>query len=140
MKNFTKEEIQYNKKLKKSMFEVLIENVDTFYIHCLDHPDLKIGERGLTDVEKKEGIVFVIGPYSYKDLSWDDNYISCEMNFAKWEKVFIPYESIFRFFDKAGHCLIQFLVIEIQEKKETKTSEEEKVIKIDFTKKQKEKL
>lgn len=138
MKNFTKEELVYNKKLKKSIFEVLLENTDTFYIHCLDHPNLKIGERGLTNLEKKEGIVFVIGPYSYKNMSWDEDYISCEMNFAKWEVVVIPYESIFRFFDKAGHCIIQFLVIERQEKEELTKTEEDKVIKIDFTKKHKE--
>lgn len=145
MKNFTKEEIEYNRKIKKSIFEVLLEEANTFYIHCIDHPQLVIGDRGLIGKEKEEGIVLVLGPYSYRNLHWDEKGISCEMNFAKWEYVYIPYESIFRFFDKAGQCLFQFLVIqnneqELEKKEEAlqkDQNEQEKVIKIDFTKKNK---
>lgn len=142
MKNFTKEEIEYNKKIKKAIFEVLLEEANTFYIHCINHPKLIIGDRGLLEKEKEEGIVLVLGPYSYRNLHLDEKGISCEMNFAKWEYVYIPYECIFRFFDKAGHCLFQFLVIqnseeESEKKEEIPQNDKEKVIKIDFTKKNK---
>ncbi|MFN3605417.1 MAG: hypothetical protein ACK4UJ_11980 [Leptonema sp. (in: bacteria)] len=140
MKNFSEEDIKYNKKLKKSVFEILLENSETFYIHCWNHPNLVIGSRGLTDLEKQEGMILVLGPYSYRNLNWDEDTISCEMNFAKWESVEIPYESIFRFFDKRGQILVQFLVLETEEKIKQKkiTQEQENVIKIDFTKKNKE--
>lgn len=144
---FTEEDLNYNKILKKSIFEVILEKTDTFYIHCMNHRRLYIGSRGLLENEKKEGIILVFGPYSYRNLDWDEHAIYCEMNFGKWETITIPYECIFRIFDKAGHFIMQFLNMELEsyEKKleesinsesENKSSEDN-IIKIDFSKRKK---
>ncbi|GIX41892.1 MAG: hypothetical protein KatS3mg129_1625 [Leptospiraceae bacterium] len=156
--NFTYEDLKYNRSVKKAFFEVLLEQTETFYIHCLNHTKLLIGTRGLLDREKKDGIILVFGPYSYRKLDWNEEGIFCEMNFGKWESVYIPYECIFRVFDKAGHFMMQFITMELleEEKKEEKANQEElsfdipdkekkrkdaenNVIKIDFSKKQKKK-
>jgi len=63
--NFTIEDLKYNKAIKKSFFEVLLEQVETFYLHCVNHSKLSIGTRGLLEKEQKEGIILVFGPYSY---------------------------------------------------------------------------
>lgn len=158
--NFTYEDLKYNRSVKKAFFEVLLEHTETFYIHCLNHTKLFIGTRGLLDREKKDGIILVFGPYSYRKLDWNEEGIFCEMNFGKWESVYIPYECIFRVFDKAGHFMMQFVTMELleekKEEKEEKVNQEElsfdipdkekkrkdsdnNVIKIDFSKKQKKK-
>ncbi len=145
---FTEEDLNYNKILKKSLFEVILEKTDTFYVHCMNHRRLSIGSRGLLENEKKEGIILVFGPYSYRNLDWDENAIYCEMNFGKWESIVIPFECIFRIFDKAGHFIMQFLNMELDsyEKKlqkeslnsdslKTKENSDDNIIKIDFSKK-----
>jgi hypothetical protein len=149
--NFTIEDLKYNKAIKKSFFEVLLEQVETFYLHCVNHSKLSIGTRGLLEKEQKEGIILVFGPYSYRKLDWDEDGIYCEMNFGKWENIYIPYECIFRVFDKAGHFMMQFLTMEIEYEKtevdqrsklntsEELDSEQTNVIQIDFSKKNKKK-
>ncbi len=69
----------------------------------------------------------------------------------KCENIYIPYECIFRVFDKAGHFMMQFLTMEIEYEKteveqrsklntsEELDSEQTNVIQIDFSKKNKKK-
>ncbi len=147
MSLYTREDLKYNRSLKKSIFEVLLKETTTFYIHSKFHSSLFIGSRGLKEKEKEEGIILVFGPYSYRNLEWNEKGISCEMNFGKWEMVFIPYESIFRIFDKAGHFIFQFITFEItgeveqtekaQSQTEDSVEDADKVIKINFQKKKK---
>lgn len=118
--DFTREEIVvYNKKLKKSVLDVLFQVTDTFYVHCMPDPQLIIGKRGLVDKETKDGIILVFGPYSTRHLSWDDDFIYTEMQFNNvWEYITIPFESIFRTFDKNGQILMQWTTFESTERQE----------------------
>lgn len=101
--------IRYNRKLKKEILNVLFRECDTFYIHCLPNPGLEIGSRGLVDKEVTEGIILVFGPYSTRTLTWDEEFIHCDMQFnTRWESVHIPYESIYRMFDREGQVLMQW--------------------------------
>lgn len=106
--NSQTELIEFNRKFKKAVLDVMFSVCDTFYIHCLPNPLLLIGKRGLLEKEKKEGIILVFGPYSAKHLSWDDNFIFCDMQFQGWEHVRIPYECIGRIFDKSGQVIMQW--------------------------------
>ena len=157
--NNDQELLEYNRKLKKAVLDVLFTQCDTFYIHCMPNARLAIGKRGLVDKEKTEGIILVFGPYSTRQLSWDESSIHCEMQFGRWERVVIPFECIGRTFDKAGQVLMQWATIEapagetqsepVPLKKEETTSEEEaprkrkkddeesRVIEVDFTNKKK---
>jgi len=137
----------YNRRLKKAILDVMFLEVETFYIHCNPHPELLIGNRGLVDKEKEEGIILVFGPYSTRHLSWDEHAIHCDMQFNKWEHCSIPFISISRIFDKEGQVIMQWAVYEHSTSAETQSSEadsalteEEKksrVIEVDFTKKNK---
>lgn len=111
----TPEDIAYNRRLKKAMVESLFEVCETFYVHCLPHPELYLGARGLVDNEKEEGIVLVFGPYSARRLSWDEKAIDCDMHFARWEPVHIPWECVHRVFDKPGQFLLQCMTMHLPE-------------------------
>lgn len=100
--------LNHNRKLKKSVLDVMFQHCDTFYIHCMPDPELQIGTRGLVERESEEGIVLVFGPYSTRHLSWDDNYLFCELQFSRWEQVRIPYECVGRVFDKGGQVIMQW--------------------------------
>ena len=101
----------FNRKLKKAILDVLFSNCDTFYIHCMPNPLLKIGKRGLIEKEETEGIILVFGPYSTRHLTWDEKSIQCEMQFGKWEKMIIPFECIARMFDKSGQVIMQWATL-----------------------------
>lgn len=156
------EQIAYNRKFKKSVMDVFFTVCDTFYVHCMPNPILRLGTRGLVDKEKEEGIILVFGPYSTRHLTWDENSVHCEMQFGKWEKVTIPFECIGRMFDKSGQVIMQWATlvsqepevdaktIQKEEKKkisqnESKTGDSEnakdsgdsRVIQVDFTKRNK---
>lgn len=111
----TPEDLAYNRRLKKAVVESLFEVCETFYLHCLPHPTLYLGARGLIDKEKEEGIVLVFGPYSARRLSWDEKGIDCDMHFARWEPVHIPWESVHRVFDKPGQFLMQCMTMNLPE-------------------------
>lgn len=111
----TPEDIAYNRRLKKALVESLFEVCETFYLHCLPHPELFLGARGLVDNEKEEGIVLVFGPYSARRLSWDEKSIDCDMHFARWEPVHIPWECVHRVFDKPGQFLLQCVTMHLPE-------------------------
>lgn len=149
--------VQYNCRLKKQFLDIMFRESEAFFIHCAPHPGLKIGRRGLLDKEKTEGIVLVFGEYSSRNLSWDDNFLYCELQFQKqWEFISIPYESILKIFDKEAQFLIQCAVYESKESSEgvkstgTKSEKEaadkekratateetdSKIIEVDFSKK-----
>ncbi len=97
-----------NRVLKKAVLDVMFQHCDTFYIHCMPHDRLVIGTRGLQEREKEEGIVLVFGPYSTRHLSWDEDFLYCELQFNRWEGVQIPYECIGRVFDKGGQVIMQW--------------------------------
>ena len=103
--------VTFNRKLKKATLDVLFTLCDTFYIHCMPNPLLKISVRGLVDKEQTEGIILVFGPYSTRHLTWDEKSIQCEMQFGKWEKVNIPFECIARMFDKSGQVIMQWATL-----------------------------
>ena len=158
--------LEYNRKLKKAVLDVLFSQCDTFYVHCMPNARLLIGKRGLVEKEKTDGIILVFGPYSTRSLSWNETSIQCEMQFGRWEPVLIPFECIGRTFDKSGQVLMQWATIEapeeepkIQEaaneknesdiktvapKKRKKNEEEDevkgesRVIEVDFTNKKKQ--
>ena len=102
------EMLLYNRKVKIAVLDVLFGQCDTFYIHCMPNPSLFIGNRGLIDREKTEGIILVFGPYSTRHLSWDEKFIHCEMQFSRWERIDIPFECIARMFDKTGQFIMQW--------------------------------
>ncbi|MBI3396234.1 MAG: stringent starvation protein B [Spirochaetia bacterium] len=113
------EVVQLNRKFKKSIMDVMFNMTDTFYIHCLPNPLLQIGNRGLVDREKADGIVLVFGPYSTRALSWDEQFIHCEMQFGRWERVRIPFECVARMFDKGGHVSMQWATMVSQDTSDT---------------------
>ena len=153
--------VQYNRKLKKQFLDIMFRESEAFFIHCAPHPGLNIGRRGLLDKEKTEGIVLVFGEYSSRNLSWDDNFLYCELQFQKrWEFISIPYECILKIFDKEAQFLIQCVVYESKEdgeriksastkaekemtekEKRTAVTEEtdSKIIEVDFSKKKSKK-
>jgi hypothetical protein len=158
-----RELIEFNRKFKKAILDVLFSICETFYIHCMPHPGLSIGRRGLVDREKDEGIILVFGPYSTRGLSWDEENIYCEMQFNSWERLVIPYVCIARMFDKTGQVLMHWNIFDsklpelsdpqsvdakperslrkkkIAEKKSSEPgSETEKVIEVDFSRKKKD--
>lgn len=105
------ETLKLHRAFKKDILDVVFNHCDTFYIHCMPHPDLVIGQRGLKDKETEEGIIFVFGPHSNRNLSWDERYIFCDLQFSTWEAVSIPYECIVRVFDKSGQVIMQWATL-----------------------------
>ncbi|MCB1309972.1 MAG: stringent starvation protein B [Leptospiraceae bacterium] len=103
-----RELLEYNRKFKKAVLDVVFHHAETFYVHCMPNAELQLGRRGLLDREKNEGIILVFGPYSTRNLSWDDRFIYCELQFNRWENVQIPFECIARIFDKSGQVIMQW--------------------------------
>ncbi|MBL8019270.1 MAG: stringent starvation protein B [Leptospirales bacterium] len=153
MQDSNEELVAYNRKFKKAILDVMFSLSDTFYVHCVPNPLLHIGSRGLQDREEREGIVLVFGPYSTKNLNWDETGIHCEMQFNKWERVRIPFECIDRMFDKSGQVNMQWATLvsaeshreeQIVQKTESgatqepaRRKEKSRVIEVDFTRKKK---
>ncbi|HMU85553.1 MAG TPA: ClpXP protease specificity-enhancing factor SspB [Leptospiraceae bacterium] len=157
MQDSNEELVAYNRKFKKAVLDVMFSMSDTFYIHCMPNPLLHIGGRGMTDREQREGIVLVFGPYSTRNLNWDEGSILCEMQFNRWEKVRIPFECVSRIFDKSGQVNMQWatLVSSESHRDEPQTAPEgtpvppegetpaprkkdkSRVIEVDFTRKRK---
>lgn len=115
--------LNQNRVLKKAVLDVMFQHCDTFYIHCMPHDRLAIGTRGLQDREKEEGIVLVFGPYSTRHLSWDEDFLYCELQFNRWESVTIPYECIGRVFDKGGQVIMQWATPSPEEGSQVETGE-----------------
>lgn len=136
--------IERLRQFKRATLDAMFTHCDTFYIHCQPHPELQIGRRGLVDQEKEEGIVLVFGPYSVRQLSMNDRFLLCELQFSRWESVAIPYECIVRMFDKAGQVIMQWAAPGSAESAETpkprgaahergvKRASDSRVIEVDF--------
>lgn len=108
--------IEYNRRLKRAILDVMFRETETFYIHSLPHPRLVIGRRGLVEREKTEGIILVFGPYSVRRLEWDEQAVRADLQFgSRWEHVVIPYECIVRIFDKSGQVIMQWATMAVRE-------------------------
>jgi hypothetical protein len=117
-----------------------------FSIHVLPHPDLQMGNRGLIGKEKEGGVILAFGATACKDIASEEEYLYAELQFGmKWEKLLIPWDSIFRIFDKSQNALTQLRVVKesltsidkpkTSKKKAPKESTESNVIQIDFSRK-----
>lgn len=145
----TAEELKSLREFKNRVFDLYWEKFGFFYIHAVPHPQLSIGTRGLVGKENEVGIVLAFGPTACKDISLQSDYLYAELQFGyKWEKVFIPWDCIFRIFDKSHNSITQLKVIfnepislnssEPKEKETPKVqAREDNVISIDFTSKKK---
>lgn len=123
MDRLSPEEIQNLKEFKKELFTLYWEKFGTFYTHIIPHPSLKIGKRGLVGEEKESGIVLVFGPKAVRNLEYLDNELYCQLQFGyTWEDVYIPWDAIFRIYDKGQLSLTQMHVIPVIQ--EIQTSEE----------------
>jgi len=137
-----------NTSTKLNILKELITSSEKIYLHIIPHPDLFIGKRGLIDKEKEEGVVLVFGHQSYRNITFENNFIYVDMRFAgKWESLAIPVTAVTTVFDSpvAPTFVFNFnLLSEVHKNtddKKTITSENKKtknqrgkVIKIDFKK------
>ena len=142
----TREELELLRKFKSSIFDLYWEKYGFFYIHVLPHPDLQMGNRGLLGKEKEGGVILAFGATACKDISSEEEYLYAELQFGmKWEKLLIPWDCIFRIFDKSQNALTQLRVVKetlsstekpkTSKKKAPKQSTESNVIQIDFSRK-----
>jgi hypothetical protein len=142
----TREEVELLRKFKSSIFDLYWEKYGFFYIHVLPHPDLQMGGRGLIGKEKEGGVILAFGATACKDISSEEEYLYAELQFGmKWEKLLIPWDCIFRIFDKTQNALTQLRVVKeslpssekpkASKKKAPKQSTESNVIQIDFSRK-----
>ncbi|MEM7179639.1 MAG: ClpXP protease specificity-enhancing factor SspB [Spirochaetota bacterium] len=137
----TPEEKKIIREFKAKLFDSYWEKFGTFYLHIIPHPNLEIGKRGLVGEEKEAGIVLVFGPQAVKELKAEADYLYVELQFGfAWEKLIIPWDAIFRIYDKAQHCITQMRTFEdeitfepFKEKPKPKPPES-KVIQVDFGK------
>ena len=108
----TREDIDLLRKFKSSIFDLYWEKYGFFYIHVLPHPDLQMGNRGLIGKEKEGGVILAFGATACKDISSEEEYLYAELQFGmKWEKLLIPWDCIFRIFDKSQNSLTQLRVV-----------------------------
>jgi len=142
----SREDIDLLRKFKSSIFDLYWEKYGFFYIHVLPHPDLQMGNRGLIGKEKEGGVILAFGATACKDISSEEEYLYAELQFGmKWEKLLIPWDCIFRIFDKSQNSLTQLRVVKesltsiekpkTSKKKAPKESAESNVIQIDFSRK-----
>jgi len=138
---------EYSKLLKRSVLDTLLTKTTSFFIHCTPHTDLLLGQRGLINNEKSDGIVLIFGPYSTRNLQWDENAIFCEMQFgSQWQHVYIPYHCISRMYDKEGQFLMHWTAYSISaleeaepapKKERSQKSGDSNVITVDFASRKK---
>ncbi|EMJ96626.1 stringent starvation protein B [Leptospira alstonii] len=151
-----KEEILALRKFKRSLFDLYWDGFGTFYVHALPHNRLVIGKRGLVGEEKETGIVLVFGPKGgVRNLDAGEEWIYAELQFGYiWEEVFIPWDCIFRYFDKTQTTLTNMKVFTTEQtevfkelssgektadKKEDSTKgDQSNVIQVDFGSKSKQ--
>lgn len=131
-------------KFKQKIIGEAVAYFDKIYIHVLPHEKLVIGERGLINSEKNNGIVLAVGSSSCKDLRLNDENIYARLRFnGVWEDVLIPYEAVDALLNDLHKptCVFNFPVYEEFENKNndfTSSNNNEKkqavIIKPDFTK------
>ena len=146
-KDLTPDEIKSLREFKKNLFQTYWENSITFYAHILPHPNLEIGRRGLQGDENLNGILLAFGQTATKEISSQPDYLYAELQFGHiWEKLMIPWDCIYRIYDKSQYAITQMRVIlrdieslssktkTTQNKNTTKeTSSDSKVIEVDFS-------
>lgn len=138
----TPEEKKMIREFKSSLFNIYWERFGTFYLHIIPHPNLEIGKRGLVGEENEAGIVLVFGPQAVKELSLEPDYLYAELQFGfTWEKLIVPWDAIFRIYDKTQYAISQLKTFEdeitfepYKEKPPEPKPVESKVIQVDFSK------
>ncbi|HRG44740.1 MAG: stringent starvation protein B [Leptospiraceae bacterium] len=143
----TETEIRTLRDFKIQLFDTYWEKFPTFYLHILPHPNLEMGKRGLVGNEKESGVVLAFGSTAVRDISSQSDYLYAELQFGfSWEKLIIPWDAVFRIYDKGQNSITQLRVFEdeldfskseAKPKKPEKKKEsiESKVIEVDFTRK-----
>jgi hypothetical protein len=127
-KDLSLEEIQNIRSFKSELFQLYWEKFGTFYLHVLPHPKLIIGKRGLIGEEIESGIILVFGPKAVRDVQIYEFDFFAELQFGyTWEDVTIPWDSVFRIYDKTQSSLVQMRILPILEEpasgsKKSKTS------------------
>ena len=58
-----------------------MEKFDKIYIHALPHNKLIVGERGLINTEKNNGIVLAIGSSSCSEFKMEDDFIFAKLRY-----------------------------------------------------------
>lgn len=77
--------------IKKEIFEFMLDRGYRFYMNIIPTELLVVGKRGLTPEEKETGLTLIFSKTSYKNLSFDDHFIYCDMKFnGIWENLKIP--------------------------------------------------
>lgn len=133
--NLSPEEIATLRSFKKKMFDLYWETYGTFYLHALPHPNLDLGKRGLVGEEKENGIILVFGPKAVRSLEIREDHLFAELQFGyNWDSLFIPWDSLFRLYDKTQNAILQMKVIlnPIQENSPPEQVKEGNVIRIQF--------
>lgn len=146
----TETEIRTLRDFKIQLFDTYWDKFPTFYLHVLPHPNLEMGKRGLVGNEKESGVVLAFGSTAVRDISSQLDYLYAELQFGfSWEKLIIPWDAVFRIYDKGQNSITQLRVLsdeldfsksEAAPKKTEKKKEtvESKVIEVDFTARKKE--
>ncbi len=129
MDNTNLEDLQLLREFKKQLFSVYWERFGTFYVHAMPHSDLKIGKRGLVGEEPESGIILVIGPRAARDIRIEEEWVYAELQFGyTWEQVYIPWDGIFRYFDKSQQTVTQMRIflgkVDSPSKKTTEPAQE----------------
>ena len=126
--------------LKKHVFFELLDMAGRVFIHVRYSDDVLIGDRGFLTEEKEKGLVLVFN--ANMKFEWNEQGISATLGFGpKTEKCFVPPESIISVFSPELNA--QFSVSPAaqeagqrkQAAKKVRSISEQKVIKIDFSKK-----
>lgn len=145
----SKEEVKALREFKSRLFDLYWEKFGFFYIHVLPHQSLEIGSRGLVNKEKESGVVLAFGPSACKEISSQQDYLYAELQFGfKWEKLIIPWDCVFRIFDKPHNSITQLKVVfdhpvfdnpsgDKKPQEEVAKKQESNVISVDFTGKKK---
>lgn len=108
----TLEDIKNIREFKTDLFNLYWERFGTFYLHLLPHPKLVIGKRGLVGEEKEAGIILVFGPKAVRNVHFYDTELYAELQFGyNWEEVYIPWDAIFRIYDKGQASLVQMRIL-----------------------------
>ncbi|WCL47595.1 ClpXP protease specificity-enhancing factor SspB [Leptospira sp. GIMC2001] len=108
----TAEELKNIRSFKSELFNLYWERFGTFYLHVLPHPQLKIGNRGLVGEEKESGIILVFGPRAVRNVQSLETELFAELQFGyNWEAVIIPWDSVFRIYDKSQTSLVQLRML-----------------------------
>ncbi len=129
-------------RLKRDIFNELMNIVGRVFIVVKYHEDVKIGQRGFLPEEKEKGLVLVFN--SRMKFSFEPWGIDAKLLFGtKVEHCQIPVEHIIGIYSPELNCQFFAIPPEVETKTQKKAAEEEisevtdssKVVKLDFRKK-----